>query len=35
MEQPDQTIHQPVRLKIMAALRPLSDGAQIEFVKLK
>lgn len=35
MDQPDQTIHQPVRLKIMAALKPLPDGAQIEFVKLK
>ncbi|HEY1632791.1 MAG TPA: transcriptional regulator [Rhizomicrobium sp.] len=35
MEQPDPTIHQPVRLKIMAALKPLSDGALLEFVKLK
>jgi len=35
MEQPDPTIHQPVRLKIMAALKPLPDGEQLEFVKLK
>jgi DNA-binding MarR family transcriptional regulator len=35
MEQPDATIHQPVRLKIMAALRALPDGEKLEFVKLK
>lgn len=35
MEQPDATIHQPVRLKIMAALRALPEGHQLEFVKLK
>lgn len=35
MDQPDQTIHQPVRLRIMAALKPLPESAQIEFVKLK
>ena len=35
MDQPDQTIHQPVRLKIMAALKPLSDGTQMEFVQLR
>jgi len=35
MEQPDPTIHQPVRLKIMAALKALPEGEQIEFVKLK
>ena len=35
MEQPDATIHQPVRLKIMAALKALPDEAQLEFVKLK
>ena len=35
MDQPDQTIHQPVRLKIMAALKPLPDGAQMEFVQLR
>ena len=35
MEQPDQIIHQPVRLKIMAALKPLPAGELIEFVRLK
>lgn len=35
MEQPDATIHQPVRLKIMAALKALPENAQLEFVKLK
>ena len=35
MEQPDATIHQPVRLKIMAALKALPDREQIEFVRLK
>ena len=35
MEQPDPTIHQPVRLKIMAALRALPENALLEFVKLK
>ena len=35
MEQPDSIIHQPVRLKIMAALRPLPPGEPIEFVRLK
>ncbi|HJW42489.1 MAG TPA: transcriptional regulator [Rhizomicrobium sp.] len=35
MEQPDATIHQPVRLKIMAALKALPDGQPLEFVKLK
>lgn len=35
MEQPDPTIHQPVRLKIMAALKPLPPGEAIEFVRLK
>ena len=34
MEQPDSLIHQPVRLKIMAALKPL-NGEQLEFVRLK
>ena len=34
-EQPDPIIHQPIRLKIMAALKPLPDGEQLEFVKLK
>lgn len=35
MEQPDNLIHQPVRLKIMAALRALPQGGKIEFVRLK
>ena len=36
MEQPDGTIHQPIRLKIMAALKalPAEDG-MLEFVRLK
>lgn len=33
--QPDAIIHQPIRLKIMAALKALPDGEQLEFVKLK
>jgi DNA-binding MarR family transcriptional regulator len=35
MEQPDPTIHQPVRLKIMAALKGLPATEQIEFVRLR
>ena len=35
MEQPDNLIHQPVRLKIMAALKALPQGEKIEFVRLK
>ena len=35
MDQPYTTIHQPVRLKIMAALKALPDREQIEFVRLK
>jgi DNA-binding MarR family transcriptional regulator len=35
MEPPDPIIHQPVRLKIMSALKVLPDGEQIEFVRLK
>lgn len=35
MDQPDQIIHQPVRLKIMAALKPLPAADMIEFVRLK
>jgi len=35
MDQPDPVIHQPVRLKIMAALKGLPDGEAIEFVRLK
>lgn len=33
--QPDPLIHQPVRLKIMSALRALPDREMIEFVRLK
>jgi len=35
MEQPDPIIHQPVRLKIMAALKALPTGEMLEFVRLK
>jgi DNA-binding MarR family transcriptional regulator len=35
MEQPDSVIHQPVRLKIMAALKALPQGEALEFVRLK
>jgi DNA-binding MarR family transcriptional regulator len=35
MEQPDAIIHQPVRLKIMAALKALPDREPIEFGRLK
>ena len=35
MDQPDPIIHQPVRLKIMSALRVLPEGEMIEFVRLK
>ena len=35
MEQPDAIIHQPVRLKIVAALKALPSCDQIEFVRLK
>lgn len=31
----DDTIHQPVRLKIVAALKALPKSEQIEFVRLK
>ena len=34
-EQPDQIIHQPIRLKIMAALKALPAGEALEFVRLK
>lgn len=34
-EQPDPLIHQPVRLKIMSALKSLPDREMIEFVRLK
>jgi DNA-binding MarR family transcriptional regulator len=35
MEQPNALIHQPIRLKIMAALKALTLGEKIEFVRLK
>jgi DNA-binding MarR family transcriptional regulator len=35
MEQPDTLIHQPVRLKIVSALRALPADEPIEFVRLK
>ncbi len=35
MDQPDNLIHQPVRLKIMAALKALPADEQIEFVRLR
>jgi len=35
MEQPDPIIHQPVRLKIMSALKVLPASEPIEFVRLK
>jgi len=35
MEQPDAVIHQPVRLKIMAALKGLPPGEKLAFVRLK
>jgi DNA-binding MarR family transcriptional regulator len=35
MDQPDAIIHQPVRLKVMAALKPLCEPERLEFVRLK
>jgi DNA-binding MarR family transcriptional regulator len=35
MEQPDAIIHQPLRLRIMAALKGLPRGERLEFVGLK
>ena len=35
MDQPDAIIHQPVRLKIMAALKALPPKEMLEFVRLK
>jgi DNA-binding MarR family transcriptional regulator len=35
MDQPDPIIHQPVRLKIMAALKPMPECEMLEFVRLK
>lgn len=34
-EQPDPVIHQPQRLKIMAALKALPPREQLEFMRLK
>ena len=31
----DETIHQPLRLKIMAALAALAEGEKVPFVRLK
>lgn len=33
--QPDEIIHQSVRLKIMSALNALTDGEAIDFTRLK
>jgi DNA-binding MarR family transcriptional regulator len=35
MQQPNPIIHQPVRLKIMSALKVLPPSEPIEFVRLK
>lgn len=35
VDQPDEIIHQPLRLKILAALKALPDGEKLEFVRLK
>jgi DNA-binding MarR family transcriptional regulator len=35
VDQPDELIHQPLRLKILAALRALPDNERLEFVRLK
>jgi DNA-binding MarR family transcriptional regulator len=35
VDQPDEIIHQPLRLKIMAALRALPEAERIEFVRLR
>lgn len=35
METPDNLIHQPVRLKIMAALNTLASDQRLEFVSLR
>ena len=35
MDQPDSIIHQPIRLKIMAALKPLPPAEYLEFMRLK
>ena len=35
MDQPDPIIHQPVRLRIMAALKALPPASLLEFARLK
>ncbi|HXH50877.1 MAG TPA: transcriptional regulator [Terriglobia bacterium] len=35
MEQPNTAIHQPIRLKIMAALKALPTSELLEFTRLK
>jgi DNA-binding MarR family transcriptional regulator len=35
LDQPDPIIHQPLRLKIMAALKPLPARELVEFTRLK
>jgi DNA-binding MarR family transcriptional regulator len=35
MEQPDPIIHQPIRLRIVSALKVLPEGEMLEFVRLK
>jgi DNA-binding MarR family transcriptional regulator len=35
VEQPDETIHQPVRLRLMAALKALPERERLEFTQAK
>jgi DNA-binding MarR family transcriptional regulator len=35
LDQPDHIIHQPMRLKIMAALKPLPTRELVEFTRLR
>ncbi|HEY5347829.1 MAG TPA: transcriptional regulator [Rhizomicrobium sp.] len=35
MDQPDSIIHQPVRLRIMAALKSVPPAEKLEFVRLR
>jgi DNA-binding MarR family transcriptional regulator len=35
MDQPDETIHQPVRLRIMAALRAVPEREKMEFTQVR
>jgi DNA-binding MarR family transcriptional regulator len=35
VDQPDEMIHQPVRLRIMSALRALPEREKLEFVQIK